>query len=245
MEDAKDHLEGKLASKFSPKSERKLLQSGPGQIIRQAQVAGEELVNAAYQTIGNIFEEILGEDFADSIPEEWQLPTNILDEEPDFDVEKAYKKYANVFDFGSLAKAKSIKDVYDYIVDIEKDFCTKEEFTKGEKVPTECTGPSISLALSPKVCVVDDLTKAVTCDPAKLVLTKSPGSCTLKHKEPPSFTGKECLIEKEFGKSADASIGGRDFTISLGKVDFEAIKKEIASLVPDSRDVNQLLKLVF
>lgn len=48
----------------------------------------------------------------------------------------------------------------------------------------------------------------VVCDPAKLVLYKYPGECTLKYHSAASWTGKECRLRMK--------MGGEDFSRTHG-----------------------------
>ena len=43
------------------------------------------------------------------------------------------------------------------------------------QVSASCSAPTVILALEPHECLLDDLTKQVTCKPAQLVLTKLAG----------------------------------------------------------------------
>ena len=55
----------------------------------------------------------------------------------------------------------------------------------------------------------------ILCDPAKLVLTKTPGSCTHKYKSASSWVGHECKISGGAGFSKEETIGGGNRTIPL------------------------------
>jgi len=224
-----------------------------GKYAKKAYELVEKRANNVQASLGDFLEGVLGEDWAKEIPEEWKLDVPLFDESakeelsiPDYtklltDSQKSFEK---------IMDAENFDEIYGELEDIESKFCTKEDFIKPEKVPTTCYGPTVSLALAPKVCVIDDKDKQVTCDPAKLVLTKSPGYCELKHKTPFEFYGKECKLEKEFGTEKDAEIGGREFVVPLGDVDFKGIKTEVEKLVselpiPTPESVDELLKLVF
>ena len=61
------------------------------------------------------------------------------------------------------------------------------------------------------------------CDPARLVLTKASGECTLKYKSAAQWTAQECKIEKEFGPSKETVLGGRNYTVPLGDIKILAI----------------------
>lgn len=62
-------------------------------------------------------------------------------------------------------------------------------------------------------------TAQILCDPAKLVLTKSPGACTHKYKSASSWVGKECKFSGGAGFSDELTIGGDARSIPL--VDFD------------------------
>ena len=55
----------------------------------------------------------------------------------------------------------------------------------------------------------------ILCDPAKLVLTKTPVSCTHKYKSASSWTGKECKITGGAGFSDEKVIGGGERSVPL------------------------------
>ena len=59
------------------------------------------------------------------------------------------------------------------------------------------------------------LVTQILCDPAKLVLTKTPGSCTHKYKSGSSWVGHECKISGGAGFSKEETIGGGNRTIPL------------------------------
>ena len=83
-----------------------------------------------------------------------------------------------------------------------------------------CTGPSVTIAVVPKVCVLEAATKQVVCDPAKLVLTKAPGSCVHKYKTASVWEGKSCKISGGAGFSDEVVIGGGQRVIPLTQIDF-------------------------
>ena len=87
--------------------------------------------------------------------------------------------------------------------------------TPSRKVPTSCTGPSVTLELVPRVCTLDSKTKTVTCDPAKLVLFRTPGSCTFKYLRAFRYRGKECRIAGSVGFNNDAVLGGQAYSVVL------------------------------
>jgi len=83
------------------------------------------------------------------------------------------------------------------------------------KKPTACKGPSVTLQYVPKTCILDAEAKAAVCDPAKLVLTKTPGSCNLKYYTAPKWVGKECKVSGEVGTANEMVVGGRQYDVAL------------------------------
>ena len=57
--------------------------------------------------------------------------------------------------------------------------------------------------------------KQIICDPAKLVLRKIPGSCTLKYYSAFIWEGKECRFSKEIGVEKVKEIGGEAYTVDM------------------------------
>jgi hypothetical protein len=108
----------------------------------------------------------------------------------------------------------------------------------GEKVPTTCTGPTINISFLPKTCVIEDAAKQIVCDPAKLVLIKSPGSCTLKHYTASTWTGKQCRLKttragsrpRTCGINTGVVLGGNEVPVPLGSVDLEAVQQWASDL---------------
>jgi hypothetical protein len=86
-------------------------------------------------------------------------------------------------------------------------------FTFPTKKPTACVGPSVSLKFVPKTCTLDAEAKKLACTPAKLVMIKSPGSCTLKYYAAFEWVGKECNINGTSGATTSVTLGGRTFAL--------------------------------
>jgi hypothetical protein len=112
-----------------------------------------------------------------------------------------------------LKSAESFDQAYEIVEAASEDYCTGPTYRESVKVPTECVGPKVKLEFKPKSCVIDSKTHTIDCTPAQLVLAKSPGSCTFKRHTPYSWTGKECKIEKSFGKEDTVTKGGEPYTV--------------------------------
>ncbi|KAL3162642.1 hypothetical protein ABBQ38_008687 [Trebouxia sp. C0009 RCD-2024] len=110
-----------------------------------------------------------------------------------------------ISDKGIPTSVDEVKGDVDLILN---SFCKPDTFTASEKMPASCSGPTVVLALEPHECLLDDATKTVTCKPAQLVLTKTPGSCAHKSESAVEFKGKECKVEKTIGFSKSTIQGG-------------------------------------
>ena len=84
-----------------------------------------------------------------------------------------------------------------------------------------CSGPTVTLAYVPKICVLDPTNKAVVCDPAKLVLSKAPGSCNKPYYSAATWTGKVCKIDGEVGFVKAVQHGGNPYTIPLKTISID------------------------
>jgi hypothetical protein len=126
---------------------------------------------------------------------------------------------ADMVDLLNFDEDTTPKELYESLSKTEGLFCTPESATEvpAEKIPTTCTGPSVSLELRPKTCVLDSIKKTLVCDPAKLVLVKVPGECTLKYHPAFEYVGKECKITASIGLTKEAVIGGGEFTVDFAK----------------------------
>ena len=92
--------------------------------------------------------------------------------------------------------------------------------TVGTKIPTKCKGPTIKLEYEPKVCIVSDQDHKIECKPGRLVMTKKPGECTMKHWEPFHYKSKECKASTEFAKKVSSeTLGGEPYTLFFDQHD--------------------------
>lgn len=123
-----------------------------------------------------------------------------------------------------LKTADSFDVALDKLEAASADYCTKDEYTDHEKEPTNCEGPKVKLAFEPKKCVIESAGHSIDCTPAKLVLKKTPGKCVFKHHKAASWKGKECKLEKKWGKASEETKGGQTYT--AGHVS-HYVKKEI------------------
>lgn len=128
--------------------------------------------------------------------------------------------YKDIFDGSVIEKlqaAGSLDEAYEVLEEASTDYCTGPEYEESVKEPTTCEGPKVELSFKPKTCTIDSKTHTIDCVPAKLVLSKTPGSCTFKHHTPYKWTGKECKIEKTFGKEDVVTKGGDEYWLYLDK----------------------------
>ncbi len=124
---------------------------------------------------------------------------------------------ADMVDLLNFDDVTSARDLFEQLSESDKLFCAKEIIVPTEKIPTTCVGPIVSLVLRPKTCVLNAVKKELVCDPAKLVLVKTPGECTFKHKSAFEYVGKQCRIVSTIGLSKDVVIGGGEFSIEFEK----------------------------
>jgi len=120
-------------------------------------------------------------------------------------------------DASTLAEAQAIYEEYEEV------FCTEQDPILPEKVKTVCEGPIIALEYKPKECVVSEDEHSITCEPGKIVMTKTPGKCTLKHHTPFEYIGKACVGYTEFTKKSTeiTTEGGEEYTLFFEQSDFE------------------------
>lgn len=102
------------------------------------------------------------------------------------------------------------------------------------KVPTTCVGPQVRIDYLPKTCDVNSTTRQIICDPAKLVIVKIPGSCTLKHYTPFVWSGKQCRLVGECGFRKEKVIGGTEYTIDFTDLIHDKAQTILDSLRPDA-----------
>jgi len=118
----------------------------------------------------------------------------------------------------SFNKPTNLADVQDKLDAVADIFCTPESYNPIQKWPTICYGPVVNITYAPKACIIDEEAKQVICEPARLVLTKTPGYCVLKHYSSASWTGKECKISGMVGFQKLKIAGGTNYTIDLGEL---------------------------
>jgi hypothetical protein len=120
-------------------------------------------------------------------------------------------------DASTLAEAQAIYEEYEEV------FCTETDPILPGKEKTVCEGPIIALEYKPKECVVSEDEHSITCEPGKIVMTKTPGKCTLKHHTPFEYIGKACVGYTEFTKKSTeiTTEGGEEYTLFFEQSDFE------------------------
>jgi hypothetical protein len=103
-----------------------------------------------------------------------------------------------------------------------------------EKIPTTCVGPTFTLSYIPKACIVNSHDKTIVCDPAKLVMKKNPGECTLKHYTAFNWVGKKCRFKAEIGHEKEKVIGGGDYQVDLTDFVHDKIQDVVNHVKPDA-----------
>ncbi|PRW61186.1 glycerol-3-phosphate acyltransferase [Chlorella sorokiniana] len=170
---------------------------------------------ARMESVQEFFQDMMGSSWRDWVPFNWTLPSFDWSHLGEFDYSSNLGDFLDAHSLKNMTNVHSVKDVANSWEEIEAAFCDKEDFTHSVKVPAKCVGPSVTIALVPKVCILDSKSKQILCDPAKLVLTKTPGSCTHKYKSASTWVGHECKITGGAGFSKEETIGGGNRTIPL------------------------------
>ena len=118
----------------------------------------------------------------------------------------------------SLVKPQNLGQLYDNLEALNDKFCSDKEFSKPELVPSTCAGPSVRVAYIPKKCIINEIAKQIVCTSPRLIMIKTPGSCTHKHFTPASWTGKECKLAGQVGFEKEVLVGGANYTVPLFKL---------------------------
>ncbi|PSC67989.1 Mitogen-activated kinase 14 isoform A [Micractinium conductrix] len=166
-------------------------------------------------TVQDFLSDILGSSWRDHVPEDWTKPTFDFGKLGQFNFSSNLQDFVRQQKERNISDVKTLKGLLQTVEDIESTFCTEEDFSMGDWVPGQCTGPSVSIGITPRSCTVDEDKKEITCRPAKLVLSKSPGSCVSKYKSGSSWSGEECKISGGVGFSDEFSLGGHPRTFDL------------------------------
>jgi len=107
--------------------------------------------------------------------------------------------------FGNAANSLEI-GLEESISEFEDKYCTPATFTPSEKKPAEITMPGFKLEIGLGGCTVNEVNhKNVTLDCTKPYIEYGHvnGSFTSKHHSAPSFTTKDCKIEKTHGEGEE------------------------------------------
>lgn len=166
----------------------------------------------------SFLEDLLGSSWTDYLPTGWSLSSFDWSVLGEFSYENSLQEFLNSTALSTLARPQSLAQLVNAVHDAEDIFCTPASFTPPEAVPPVCSGPIITLALEPKYCDVDDKTFNVTCTPAQLTLTRTPGGCAHKSWSPVEWTGKTCAITGELGFADEKLLGGNHYTVSAAGV---------------------------
>ncbi|KAL4442718.1 hypothetical protein ABPG77_006712 [Micractinium sp. CCAP 211/92] len=171
------------------------------------------------QSVQGFLHDVLGSSWQDFVPSSWTAPSFDWSMLGEFDYSSSMGDFVTTHDLANLTAISNLKDLHTSIDTIEAAFCKNETFTPSKKVPASCTGPSVSLSLVPKTCVLQAATKQIVCSPAKLVLTKTPGSCTHKYHSASTWVGKVCKVGGTCGMNNSAIAGGGAHVVPLTQID--------------------------
>ncbi|KAI8106394.1 hypothetical protein M9435_000938 [Picochlorum sp. BPE23] len=112
---------------------------------------------------------------------------------------ESYKNFGNAFNQLEFGLEQSVSE-------FEDKYCTPATFTPSEKKPAEITMPGFRLEIGLGDCVVDDSDhkeKQLLCRKPFITYGHIPGGFVSKRHTAPSFTTKECKIEKTHGDAEE------------------------------------------
>eukprot|EP00887_Chlorella_sp_A99_P007046 scaffold2.g7046.t1 len=193
-----------------------------------------------FPQIQQFFADMLGGNWTSFLPQSWSLPSFNWDSLGSFEYQSNMQARGgegrgtasgtpppqrpprtlgqamrDFLDTADLSRPSSLLDLQSRLEHVESHFCTHEIFNASILMPASCTGPTVTLAFLPKVCTLDSANKAVICDPAKLVLQKTPGSCVHAYHSAAIWKGKECAIKGVCGFAKANVHGGSEYHIPL------------------------------
>ncbi|KAL4424745.1 hypothetical protein ABPG77_000088 [Micractinium sp. CCAP 211/92] len=201
--------------------------SGVADTLDQVLQEVQEQVTAP-QSVQQFLTAVLGRNWPDSLPAAWSAPSFDWSRLGDFEYSSFLSDFLDSASLHNLTAVQSVRELAQAVHGMEDSFCTPEKFTPSTSVHSSCTGPSVSLAITPKTCVLEGQAKQVVCSPAKLVLTKTPGSCTHKYDAPLSWVGKVCKLSGSVGLNDSAITGGGQKVIPLAHlVDLSELRSSL------------------
>ncbi|PSC74269.1 tetratricopeptide repeat [Micractinium conductrix] len=184
-------------------------------------------------SVQDFLSNVLGEGWSNILPASWSEAGFGWDSFVDFEYNSNLASFMDTLSSTDLSNINDVNDIAVLSESIEGHFCKPDECEHGDKMPSSCSGPKVSIQLRPKVCELDPLAKQVLCEPAKLVLVKSPGSCNHKYVAASVWTGKECKIAGEIGSEKVVTIGGKTRTIPMDAIDLPDFGDLVDLLTPD------------
>ncbi|KAL4422573.1 hypothetical protein ABPG75_008770 [Micractinium tetrahymenae] len=171
------------------------------------------------ESVQQFLTDMLGRAWPDSLPASWSAPSFDWARLGDFEYSSSLSDFLDTASLHNLTAVRSVRELAQVVHSMEDAFCSAEKFSPSSGVPSSCTGPTISLAISPKTCVLEAQTKQAVCTPAKLVLIKTPGSCTHKYDAPLSWVGKACKLTGSVGHNDSYLVGGGKKAVPLPRLD--------------------------
>ncbi|GAB4818286.1 hypothetical protein N2152v2_005332 [Parachlorella kessleri] len=167
------------------------------------------------ETVQEFFYNVLGGNWAQYLPSAFANVDFDWSKLGTFDYTSNMHYFVDAVYAKNITAPKTLKDVSDNMEQVSSIFCTPEKYVPSQKVYATCVGPKVALNYVPKVCILDEATQQVVCDPAKIVLSMAPGGCTHKYQSPSSWKGKECKIAGTVGFTQEKNYGGSDYILPL------------------------------
>ncbi|DBA68298.1 TPA: hypothetical protein ACH3X2_013620 [Trebouxia sp. C0005] len=129
------------------------------------------------------------------------------------------------------------------LASFDAEFCTDASFTASSEKPLNFTGPSASLTFSWGNCTFNEsqfldsseATKILNCTEPSIVYDKEPAIFTSKYKTGDAFTGKSCVVDKDFGSDSTQVLYVFDDSQSLDILNITStLEQHIADLMDTS-----------
>ncbi|KAL4514960.1 hypothetical protein Ndes2526B_g03720 [Nannochloris sp. 'desiccata'] len=219
-------------------SRRRLLTTGAvdatkdsWELILDAGGAIKNVIDAKKVKIHEFFADVLGSNWASFLPNLFTSQNFSWDSLGLFDYRSNIQDLVSHDQLHNFQMPQNLGELYTKLDTVTDAWCTEAEYDPPQKIPTTCAGPSFTLSYVPKSCIVKSAEKTIVCDPAKLVMVKTPGECTLKHYTAFSWSGKRCRFNAEMGTEKEKVIGGGEYQVDLTDFVRDKIQDVVAHYV--------------
>ncbi|PSC74184.1 L-threonine dehydratase biosynthetic [Micractinium conductrix] len=177
-----------------------------------------------HASVQEFMSSLMGESWSQYLPSSWSLPSFDWSRLGEFEYKSNVADFVDHNDVTELTDIQSLGELMGAAEAVDTHFCEPEAYIPGGKVPAQCVGPTVTIGVTPKVCELNPESRQIICEPAKLVLTRVPGSCVNKHKAASVWVGKECKISGTVGfKTEKVLVGGKKHTLPLDSLELPSL----------------------